>query len=248
VFHWERVLDKESGGRGQESGIRLESQLTYARSAAETVRQAMREGRSRWSVILPREPWATPEMLDLGGFYTTALGEPHGTQARRASFRELGSGVQVLGGVGFDARGIIDVRRTNDVTIPVGRVCGRLHFLNAASQAVFIRETVGTYQVTYASGQKAAVTLQNPEDVRPYTYDRHHEVEAAPRPNAPPGVTAALAWSGSARGPGKRNEPVYLTRTTWELPASHQGEVIQSIEVRAGPAASAPLVFAITVE
>jgi hypothetical protein len=35
---------------------------------------------------------------------------------------------------------------------------------------------------------------------------------------------------------------------TWELPELHQGEVIESLELQAGPAESAPLVFAITVE
>ena len=53
-------------------------------------------------------------------------------------------------------RGIIHLKLTNHVTIPVGRACQRLHFLHAASQATLNREKAGSYEVTYASGLKAA--------------------------------------------------------------------------------------------
>ena len=75
----------------------------------------MLQGRSRWSVILPRPPWARPEMLNLTDFYTRPLGEPLVAGRPSTSFRWLASGVQVLGGTGFDVRGIVHLKLTNQV-------------------------------------------------------------------------------------------------------------------------------------
>jgi hypothetical protein len=226
----------------------VESRLAYARQAAEVVRKALLEGRSRWSVILDRPPWATPEMLDLRRFYTRPLGEPLVAGQPLTSFRRLASGVQVLGGTGFDVRGIVHLQLTNSVTIPVGRVCRRLHFLQAASDAVWSREIAATYHVTYAGGVTESETLRNPEEVPPYTSDRFHEVWAPSRARAEGGVQSEPAWAGYASGPTGQKEMLYLAHTTWTLPEAHRGEVVESIELRAGPAKSAPLVFAITVE
>ena len=74
----------------------------------------------------------------------------------------------MLGGTGFDVRGIVQLKPTNQVTIPVGRVCQRLHFLQAASQAAaWSREIAAIYRVTYAGGMTESVTLRNPDDVPP---------------------------------------------------------------------------------
>jgi hypothetical protein len=249
IFHWERILKEDPEARNASDEIAAESHLAYARQAAGVVQQALLEGRSRWSVILPRPAQATPQMLDLSNFYTLALGEPLVTGQPSPSFRPLASGVQILGGTRFDVRGIIHLKQTNHVTIPVGRACQRLHFLHAASQSPKgNRETAGSYQVTYASGKKAAVRLLNPEDLPPFTSNRFHEVSPLSRTNISSALRRQMVWSGCIPGPARKQDFLYLTRTTWELPASYRGEVVESIELRAGPADSAPLVFAITVE
>ena len=235
-------------GEKQKAEISVESRLGYARQAAEVVRKALLEGRSRWSVILDRPPWATPEMLDLGRFYTRPLGEPLVPGQPGTSFRGLASGVQVLGGTGFDVRGIIHLKLTNSVTIPLGRVCRRLHFLQAASDAVWSREIAATYHVTYAGGVTQSETLRNPEEVPPYTSDRFHEVWAPPQAKAQSGVQSEPAWAGYASGPAGQKEMLFLADSTWTLPETHRGEVVESIELRAGSGQSAPLVFALTVE
>jgi serine/threonine protein kinase/WD40 repeat protein len=247
VFHWERC-QRKAESRKQKAEIPVESRLAYARRAAEEVRQAMLAGDSRWSRILPRPPWATSEMLDLHHFYTQPLGEPLVAGRPSTSFRGLASGVQTLGGTGFDVRGIIHLKLTNHVEISIGRACKRVHFLHVASQTIFSRETAATYQVTYVGGAKAPVALRNPDEVAPFTWHRFHEVSAPSRRIVPGDVHSHLAWSGYARGPSRQKEVLYLTRATWELPEVHQGEVVKSIELQAGPAQSAPLVFAITVE
>ena len=89
--------------------------------------------------------------------------------------------------------------------------------------------------------------LLNPNDVPPFTSDRFHEIAAPSWTNAS-GLHLSYAWSGCIPGPARRKEPLYLTRATWDLPTNQWGEVVESIELQAGPAESAPLVFAITVE
>jgi hypothetical protein len=155
--------------------------------------------------------------------------------------------VQVLGGTGFDIRGILQLNRTN--SIPVGRACQRLHFLHAASQPTeFNRETVGVYQVNYASGAKVSVNLLNPDHVPPYSANFFHAVAPLTRTSASPGLRHTMVWSGSARRAAGRYATLFLTRTTWELPETHKGEIVQSIELRGDSAEAVPLIFAITVE
>lgn len=252
VFHWECVIAAEKDRRGPSTRsshtvVPAESRLAYARGAAEIAKAAVLDGRDHRSVILPRQPWASPATLDLGRFYTTPLREELGTESS-VPFCDLGSGMQILGEMPFDVRGIIDLKRANAVVIPVGRPCRRLHFLNAANQAPFHREPVGTYTVTYANRLSAGVTLQNPEHVPPFTRVPFHEVSALSRTNTSLGVTATLVWSGAMPVSRRHVEPAYLTLTTWELPDGSQNEVVESIKLQAGPSRSAPLILAITVE
>jgi hypothetical protein len=249
VFHWQRALEGKAETRKQKAEVSAEARLDYARRAAEVVRQALFAGSTRWSVLLPRQPWATPGMVDLSAYYTQSAGQSMAS-AQAALLREMPRGVQVLGGTGFDVRGIVQVNPTIPMVVPVGRACQRLHFLHAATHqsALFNREVLGTNQVTYASGAEVAVSLWNPDDVPPYSAHWFHTVSPIARTNTPSGLVSTRVWSGSAPGAAGRNETLVLTRTTWELPASHQGETVQAIQLRAGSANSAPLVFAITVE
>ncbi|HOY59167.1 MAG TPA: hypothetical protein PK640_13665, partial [Verrucomicrobiota bacterium] len=104
------------------------------------------------------------------------------------------------------------------------------------------------YQVTYAGGAKVSVELQDPEDVPPFRTHTFWTVSESVWEGMSPGLDCALVWSGCAPGPGRHKEPLFLTRMTWTLPASHQGEQVQSIELQASSTGSTPLVFAITVE
>ncbi len=256
VMPWEYVVNRRPGMRNPQSeagrpAILPEARLAYARQAMERVRGALLEGRSRWSVVLPRPPWATAEMLDLSQFNLRPLGEPLKADHRDISFRELASGVQVLGGTSFDVQGILRLDRARPVTIPIGRPCRRIHFLQAASQPVSnfgVREPVARYQVTYTNGDAAAVTLQNPEDVPPYSWDDLLAVSPLTREGFSPGLRCALVWSGCAPAVGRQKEILFLTKTTWELPARPGGPSIKTLELRAEPARSVPLIFAITVE
>jgi WD40 repeat protein len=263
AFHWEQALklksevpnpksevgNVQSAIRNPQSAIALESRLAYARQAAEAVRSELLRGGSRWAAIPPRQPWAAQGMLDLAGLYTQPLGQALSAKQLAYSFRELPNGVQTLGGIGFDVRGIIRVPRTNQVTIPVNRPCRRIHFLHAASkEAAGSRETAGIYQATYASGERARVELLNPQDLPPYQPTEFFWLSRRASTNAPAGLSRVPAWAGCTPDLARHDQALFLTRTTWTLPTSHNGEIVATLELQGGPSSSAPLVFAITVE
>jgi len=251
VFHWEHALDSESEILDLKSPISPKSRLAYARQAARKVETAILNGRSRWSVYLPRPPWATPEMLDLERFYDLPLGARLATNQPNLTFRELTSGVHYFSGTGFDVRGIIQLQDSEPVTIPIGRACRRLHFLHAADQTIDIlgiREQAGTYQITYASGATAKVNLHNPEDLPPYVGSFFYTLSKPAWAGISSNLHCATVWSGCFPGPARQKECLYLTRTTWDLPANQGQDIVQTLTLRAGEGASSPLVFAITVE
>jgi hypothetical protein len=263
AFHWEQALKLKSKFRtpksqvhnaqplihNPQSAIASEFRLAYARQAAETVQAAVLEGRSRWSVILPRQPWATPGMLDLAGLYTQPLGQALPAKQLAYAFRELPSGVQTLGGIGFDVRRVLVLQGTNQVTIPVNRPCRRIHFLHAASkEAAGSRELVGVYQATYARGERAKVELLNPQDLPPYQPTEFMWLSRETSTNVAAGLSRIPAWVGGTLDLARHGQALFLTRTTWTLPDTRNGDIVATLELRGGPSSSAPIVFAITVE
>ena len=223
--------------------------LAYAREAAERSRQALLQGNSRWSVIPPRPPQATSTMLDLEPFYTQPLGVTTAANPIPAPFRPLAAKVHHLHGTGFDVRGIVQLNPGKPLSIPVNRPCHRVHFLHAASQsAAGLRETAAGYRVHFAEGDTASVQLSNPEDLPPYRPGDFLGLAQRNWQGTSPELHCTLVWSDSAIGQVQVEEPVILTRTTWEISDHPTGRWIASLELQAGSADSVPLIFAITVE
>jgi hypothetical protein len=191
-------------------------------------------------------------MLDLGALYNLGLGQPLTDSPPAPSLRTLPGGVHVLGGIGFDVRGVIDLGLARHVTIPVNRPCRRIHFLHAASdQAAWNRESLGTYKVTYAGGEPATVDLINPEHVPPCVASDFHWRSSVARTSRGAGsgeLDGVTAWVGSTPELARRDLALFLTRTTWTLPPDRAGATVKDLELRAGGAASTVLVLAITVE
>lgn len=265
VFHWEHFVNERLGvphakpepgtsgslNRDPAAEVDPEGRLVYALRAAEKVKAALLDGRSRWSVILPRPPWATPDMLDLTPFDLLPLGEPLAMGQAGPSFREMGSRVHVLGGTGFDVRGILPLDRVELITIRIGRPCRRIHFLQAASQPVShmgVREGAGRYQLTYTSGDQVAVAVWNPEDVPPFSDDGFLALSSPRWAGFSPDLECALVWSGWNPSPGHQKELLFLTKTTWTLPEHPRERIVERLELHAGPARSVPLILGISVE
>jgi hypothetical protein len=240
VFHWEHLLKSE---------MPAASHLAYARAVAERIGQALRQGNSRWSVIPPRPPQATLTMLDLEPFYTQPLGVTTAANPILAPFRPLAAKVHHLHGTGFDVRGIVQLNPGKTLSIPVNRPCHRVHFLHAASQsAAGLRETAASYRVHFADGDSASVRLSNPEDLPPYRPGDFLGLAQRDWQGTSPELHCTLVWSDSAIGQVQVEEPVILTRTTWEISDHPPGRWVTSLELQAGTAESVPLIFAITVE
>lgn len=250
-FHWKRVAQAESEIDPPASAVSATSRLAYARRAADAVRRTVREGKSRWSVPLPRPPWTTSAMLDLGPYYTPSPEERLVVGLLGTVLGELAGGVSLPGRVGFDVRGLLQLNPANPVTIPVGRACQRIHFLQASSPmaaGAATRERAGRYQAAYANGERVEVLLWNPEDVPPYSHSDFFQVNPTHWKGTSPELDCTLVWSGCSAEAARRLEPLFLTRMTWELPERHRGKVIQTLTLQAESPGSAPLVFAITVE
>jgi WD40 repeat protein len=239
VFHWERL--KLAGPR-----------LDYARTVAERQRAVIQEGGSRWSVRLPRPPWATPGMLDLSHARGQQAESPALEALPHDLFRELVGGVRRLGGVEYDVRDIIDLRRVDRVSIPVNRRCRRIHFLHASvAEARGNREPAAWYRVRYAGGATREVRLLNPEDVRPIESNPFHAFSASRPSGTAPGWRSITAWVGSDPRLERKGETLHVTSSSWVLPEEPQAEMVTVLELERASkeaASMAPLVFAITVE
>ena len=257
VFHWEQVLGLDRDDHtvlfahpGSENvNPSVESRLAYAHLAAGALKAHILTGRSRASFIPPRPPWALAAQLDLTPLYTQALGVNVSPARRENSFKELAGGVQLLGGVAFDVRGLIRLERAREVRIPVGLPCQRLHFLHAASgQPASIREVVGTYRIVDATGERSEVQILNPEGLSPYSSGLFLVNSSLTKSFTSGSLTRTFAWAGTNAEVESRNQTLFLTRTTWELPEIHRGKIVESLELQAGPSGPVPLIFAITVE
>jgi hypothetical protein len=159
----------------------------------------------------------------------------------------LAGSTQILGGVGFDVRGIIKLDRTPGLSIALNRPCRRIHFLHAASAEVYFA-VAALYAVRYAGGDSARVELLCPVDLPPCRTSAFLRDAVIGARTTSPGLSATLAWAGTNAEVESRHETLFLTRTTWELPPMHRDQVVERLELRAGQAAAVPLIFAITVE
>jgi len=131
----------------------------------------------------------------------------------------------------------------------LGRPVRRIHFLHAASRpATSIREVAGTYQAIYATGEREQVKLINPEDLPPCSAAFYQVASQATTTFARSPLSRTTAWAGTNADLEQRNETLFLTRTTWELPENLREKIVEGLELWAGEAEGVPLVFAITVE
>jgi hypothetical protein len=188
-------------------------------------------------------------MLDLSSFYTLSLREDVELASRENSFGRLPSGVRRFQGIGFDVRGIIELKKGQTVRVPVHRACRRLHFLHAATPGLgFATELGATYRLTFASGGIEEVEVSKPADLTPYRTQPFHRTYPSPDAWSSPGLNSTLAWAGTNPDVASRDETLFVSRTTWELPEARHNQIAKGLEMRAGSSGCQPLVFAITVE
>ena len=186
------------------------------------------------------------ELIDLSAHYNSLLEDSwQYTRYEENSLAELIPGVHQLGGIDFDARGLIQLnsrelslrsnrrfeKRVNG--IEVGMPCRRVHFLHAVAYRSGRGDVVGRYVFSFANGE----TWNRP--IR-YGVDLADWWSVADQEKIEEG--SQVVWS-------KRTAPNRLVRlflSSIDLPNSDS--VLDRIDLVGGDFDSAPFVIAITVE
>jgi|GEM_PF-160674 len=202
--------------------------------------------------IPSRQPQTEPNMVDLSFYYNAGLKEAWLPQQPYNTLGQLPTGVQKLGGVWFDVRGILQLVSETDLPsrypteikgIHLARKATRVHFLHALAKHIERGTIAAKYVVHYANGAVRERVLVEGEDLLDLN-----------SPEA--GLARSLAWSGlstkldssdqfSPQGQWYHPE-VRLYRTTWENPLP-ESQIIELDFVAARPSLL-PFLIAVTLE
>ena len=195
-----------------------------------------------------RDPGAQKQLLDLTRFYNAGLNESwHGN--KNNDLAALPTGLQTIGGVEFDVRGIVQLCSQSPSStnypvlvkgIPVHQPCQRLHFLHAAGFGNPVDEgkQIGLYVVHLAGDQtRVEIPIRYGHEVRNW----HSQ---AGEPAAPEDLKAA--WTGQNAVSKSAGRSLRLFLTTW-INTTPDDE-IESIDYVSSMAVPAPFLIAITVE
>jgi hypothetical protein len=197
--------------------------------------------------IPPRSPQAGPDLVDLSTHFNASLDDDW-FQHPGHDFQELPRGVQVLGGVAFDVRGLIQLAGSQslEVTgvvfpeavkgISVNRKGRRLHFLQACGWSADEGARLGEYVVHYADGSTRNA---------PILYQRN-VMDWWVRPEDAPPTEAQEVWRGSNPATRAMGLAIHVIKYTWENPLPDVE--IRTIDFVSDVTAAAPHLLAITVE
>ena len=189
-----------------------------------------------------RNPKAKPEQLDLDGYYNLALDEDLHGMARN-NFSALPKGLQRLGAVEFDVRGIVQLANHGPLEqscprqasgIVVGRKCRGIHFLHATGWGGSMAQgsVIGKYVLHFAGGQTRNIDIRYGEDL----LDWWDQANTGTRP-----IHAKVAWSGK-----NDRSAIRLFETAWEN--SDPELELESLDFVSTMSPAAPFLIAVTVE
>ena len=196
--------------------------------------------------IVPRDPAATPQQLDLSLHYNLRLDDDTGS-AKWHNYGRIPTGLQTFAGTSFDVRGIVLLDNSPRDTRPFpktvegiecGQTCGKLHFLHASADTYDHWDTViAAYIIHYADGSQIEIPLRVAHEISDrYTFTGQL--------HPPPPI---IAWSGGNTFTDQQKyHQISLFKFTWENP--HPDLPMQSIDFVKKGTDSAPLLVAITAE
>jgi hypothetical protein len=205
------------------------------------------------SKIPARDPKADARLVDLTGKYNALLTEQWhpDVQGLPAGANHLGSlprGIQKLGGIEFDVRGVIQLTGTQaesagaafpeaQTGIKLGRKCKRLHFLQAAGWQAEDGKVIGRYVLYYAGGETASLNVVYGADALDWW-----NVGA----EAKPPKSATVAWTGSNAAADAVGASLRLFKRTYDNPKPDL--TVETLDFISSKAESAPFLVALTVE
>ena len=200
--------------------------------------------------IPPRNPEASPRLIDLSDHYNASLTRNWETRSSGDDLSSLGTGLQTLAGVKFDVRGLIQLgyksshssRRGEQYPpavrgIKVGQRCQQLHFLHAGSAVsdVTAKTRIARYLIHYADGSSNSIPILKSRELDDW-WDY-------PPPAGPPMV---VAWKGTNRVAQAKGLGIRLFKTTWANP--QPDSLIQTIDLVSEMTNAGAFVVAITAE
>ena len=244
-FHWDRLLAKNPN----DPSIRQRKDQAAAEMANVEIQSVHSPQTAEH--IPARAAETRPALIDLTAFYNAALTEtwfPTNVIASGNDLSNLSRGVQKLGGVEFDVRGLVQLSGSalEDLGgqfprqvkgIKINQRCQRLHFLHGAGWDALFGTVIGRYQINYANGETREIKLVFGQNIRDWWFfPTQHQ----------PTSGATLAWQGSNRASQGLGMGVRLYQMTWTNPLPELE--ILSIDFISTVEKSAPFLVAITAE
>jgi WD40 repeat protein len=193
-----------------------------------------------------RDPSTPKELLDLSAYYTSTLDENWHPGNGSSDLANLPHGLQTLGGVRFDLRGLIQVgsgtrgglpypRETRGIIVDLS--CERLHFVHSAVMAFDIKEgtEIGSYLVHYQDKKTVEIPIVFGRDVADWFSQKNENLPAL-----------TLAWSGENEASRSAGRTIRLFKSTWENP--RPTIPITHFDFMATHHRAAPFLVAVTAE
>ncbi len=198
--------------------------------------------------IPPRAAGTPVNLIDLTDYYNAPLTESwHSPKAAENNLSDLKPGVQKLGGIEFDVRGLIQLgaRAANGLAypahvldIPIGRRCRRLHFLHAAifSAGAHPGDELGSYIFHYADGREVGLPIVMGRDLADWWALSSQK-----------DMSCVVAWNGNNPAARAEGHTIRLFTTTWRNPTP--GVPIRQFDfTSAKPGPGQPFLVAVTAD
>ncbi|MCX6927819.1 MAG: hypothetical protein NT154_32110 [Verrucomicrobia bacterium] len=229
AFHWQRLRAAQPASR--EFAERHE----YAMKCLAKATASARSYSERRRAIPPRDPQASPRMIDLTEYYTGPV------------IGAVPVGLLTLAGVHFDVRGVVTLFGWDDelrgihepgqlTGLRIQQRCERMHLLHTAREASGIEgQVMAVLVVKYANGQVEKITIQ---DLVQIANDWSSE------PFAP--KQAQVAWVGADPHANLFQKCVRLFKYTWPNP--HPDWEISQIDLVSTKNDASYMLVAITLE
>ena len=202
--------------------------------------------RTQQKPFAPRDPTTPRQLIDLTPHFNASLLDDWHRQVTGNDLARLPQGVQRLGNVDFDIRGIVQLAGTEARAqrfprqvkgIRIEHACNQLHFLHASGWNANRGAFVGQYVVRFADGSLEAIPLVFGRNIEDWWFSPE---DPAPVPEA------EVVWTSANRASLSLDRGTRLYKCSWTNP--RPAMPIQSIDFLSGMSDTAPFLIAITAE
>jgi len=211
---------------------------------------------ARKLLLEPKRPAPQPQIqtqretqpVDLGPFYNARLERAWLRPDWRGNhLANVPQGPQILGGISFDVYGLVQLQGaklllqnphfpTNQVDIPINRLCQRLHILHGCAWSATDGTPIALLVIKYTDDSTQDLQIRYGQHVRDF-YQR--------KPSNPPGPGSELAWVGT-NGDTKGDERVRLYRSTFLNPSPEKA--VRALDYVSLMSSVAPFLVALSVD